>query len=66
MDGKTSIDDEDLDKMTYVTAVIEETLRLYPSAPTVQKSNQEELELISYKIPKGTEILVSICNYSWL
>lgn len=29
MDGKTSIDDEDLDKMTYVTAVIEETLRLH-------------------------------------
>ena len=37
MNGKDSVDHEDIDKMTYITSVLEETLRLYPIAPAVDK-----------------------------
>ena len=62
MNGKDSVDHEDIDKMTYINSVLEETLRLYPVAPAVEKLNDQELTFGSYKIPKQSQVLVSINN----
>ena len=59
MNGKDSVDHEDIDKMTYITSVLEETLRLYPIAAAVDKFNDQELTFGSYIIPKQSKILVS-------
>ena len=60
MNGKDSVDHEDIDKMTYINSVLEETLRLYPIAPAVNRFNHQELTFGSYIIPRKSEILVSI------
>ena len=64
MTGKGSVDHKDIDKMTYITSVLEETLRLYPIAPAASKFNHQELTFGSYIIPKKSEILVSINPYT--
>ena len=46
--------------MTYLDAVLKESLRLFPSAPCILRKTSEEIELKGYKLPKGSELLLSL------
>jgi len=51
---------EDTFKMPYLSAVIKETLRMYPTAPDVYRVATQDTELGPYKIPKGAEINIAM------
>ncbi|WP_343696708.1 cytochrome P450 [Flavobacterium sp.] len=50
---------EQLQKMTYINAVLNESMRLYPPAWITDRQNLEDDLLVNFKIKKGTLIGVS-------
>nr|QGA73291.1 cytochrome P450 CYP4C1-like protein transcript variant 3 [Spodoptera frugiperda] len=52
--SKRPVSKEDLSRMSYCEAIINETLRLYPPAPGVMRYADRDLKLKSFTIPKGT------------
>ena len=51
---------DDLDKLTTITHVIQETLRLYPPVYVTIREADEEDNFGGYHIPKGTSLLLNI------
>ncbi|KAF5792580.1 putative cytochrome P450 [Helianthus annuus] len=57
---KCMIDEDDLPKLTYLKAVINETMRLYPSAPLlVPRETMKDTILHGYKIKQKTIVYVN-------
>jgi len=50
---------EDLSRMPYTKAVIEEAMRLYPPAWVVERISLEEDEVLGHRIPKNTIVAAS-------
>lgn len=50
---------EDIEKLIYTRAIIDEALRLHPPVESGFKANNEEDEIDGYYIPKGTDLIVS-------
>ncbi len=61
LDGRPPTGD-DLPRLAYTQAVFEETLRLYPPAPAVQRRVTAETRLVGHHLPLGSIVLVSIRN----
>lgn len=59
--GHGDITYEDIDKLTFTRAVLDETMRLYPPAPMLKRECQEETEVLGRKIEVGDTFL--LCNY---
>ncbi|KAI5634881.1 cytochrome p450 domain-containing protein [Phthorimaea operculella] len=53
-DSKRPVEKEDLARMVYTDAVINETLRVYPPIPMVMREADRDLQIKSCTIPKGT------------
>ncbi|KAL0431528.1 UNVERIFIED_CONTAM: cytochrome [Sesamum radiatum] len=54
------VEEHDLPKLNYLHCIILETLRLFPSVPTlVPHVSSQDFELGGYDIPKGTMIIVN-------
>lgn len=50
---------EDLERLPYLTAVVQESLRLFPPAYALGRSSQVEVELAGHCFPAGTIFLMS-------
>ncbi|KDO22339.1 hypothetical protein SPRG_12800 [Saprolegnia parasitica CBS 223.65] len=62
--GKSDIDDAALEQLSYIRAVVKETLRLYPVANPNQRVLPNDLTLLGYSIPKGTSVLMQTYTMS--
>ncbi len=52
---------DDMEKLVFTRAVIDETMRLYPPAPMLNRECHEETEILGRKIAVGDTFL--LCNY---
>jgi len=59
--GSGAIDNTHLDELKYITAVINESLRMYPPAALFMRKVVADDQLGEYKIPKGSYVVVPIC-----
>ncbi|XP_063924255.1 cytochrome P450 4C1-like isoform X2 [Zophobas morio] len=53
---------EDMNRMVYLECVINETMRLFPTVPIVLRTVTENVKLDTYVVPKGSFVLIPICN----
>ncbi|CAI0561151.1 unnamed protein product [Linum tenue] len=54
------VDDSDMEKLTYLGAVIKETLRMYPPGPlSVPRVASEDITIKGYHVPKGTRFFAN-------
>ena len=50
---------EDVPRLRYTGAVVKEAMRLYPPVPMVARRAAEETEVGGYRVPVGTQLLMS-------
>jgi len=60
IESQASNTEELLQKMTYINAVLNESMRLYPPAWIVDRQNVEDDTIASYHVKKGTLIGISL------
>lgn len=55
------VKESDIKNLTYLRAIVKETLRLYPAAPlSVQHEAMEDCTLSGFHIPLGTRLIVNL------
>jgi len=59
-DKKEFLDDDDIQKLVYLKAVIKETLRYYPPVPLLPRETIKKFILNGYKIEPKTSVFVNI------
>ncbi|GKD19157.1 cytochrome P450 Tp4149, partial [Tanacetum coccineum] len=58
--GRSMIEEKDLEKMHYLKAVIKETLRLHPPTPLLPpRQSTQDVKLMGYDIPAGTQVMIN-------
>ena len=46
--------------MPYLDAVLKESLRLFPSVPSITREMKDDIILKGYSIPKGSDIMINL------
>jgi cytochrome P450 len=57
--GSRLATDDDVKELPYLTAIIKESLRLFPPAWIIGRDAKEDVEIGPWKVKKGTQVLVS-------
>ncbi|KAL8256899.1 hypothetical protein R6Q59_028940 [Mikania micrantha] len=58
--GKQKINQEDINKMKYLKAVLKEALRLHPPIPTlVPRVASQDVKVMGFDVPKGTRVIIN-------
>ncbi|KAG8561507.1 hypothetical protein GDO81_015372 [Engystomops pustulosus] len=57
--SKRDIEYEDLGKLQYLSMVLKETLRLYPTAPGTSRTSIEEKVIEGVRIPPGSHVMLN-------
>ncbi|KAL7602799.1 hypothetical protein Lser_V15G19755 [Lactuca serriola] len=59
-EGRSMILVEDLEKMQYLKVVVKESMRLHTPIPLIPRETTEDVKLMGYDIPVGTQVLVNV------
>ena len=59
MGARTEIAYQDISKLKYCTCIFKEALRLYPPAAGSSRLVTDDIDIIGYKVPKNTVVMVS-------
>ncbi|XP_050685201.1 cytochrome P450 4g15-like isoform X2 [Leptidea sinapis] len=51
---------EDLSSLTYLEAVIKETIRLYPIGPVIARHSDKKVQLKNFELPSGVPVVVHV------
>ncbi|KAL1566042.1 iridoid oxidase-like [Salvia divinorum] len=55
-----AVEENDIPELTYLRAVVDETMRLHPALPLLlPRKAREDTEFMGYDIPKGTTVIVN-------
>ncbi|CAN8237098.1 unnamed protein product [Cochlearia groenlandica] len=54
------VEESDLHNLTYIQAVIKETLRLHPGGPIFVRESDKECTVSGYRIPAKTRVIVNV------
>ncbi|KAK9069937.1 hypothetical protein SSX86_010335 [Deinandra increscens subsp. villosa] len=58
--GRSIISEDDLEKMTYLKAVLKESLRLHTPAPLlIPRESMQDIKLMGYDIAAGTQMIIN-------
>ncbi|KAM3327370.1 hypothetical protein P3S67_002496 [Capsicum chacoense] len=56
-----SVEEADVSRLPYLQCIIKETLRMHPPVPLlVPRKVEQDVELCSYIIPKGSQVLINV------
>jgi cytochrome P450 len=59
--SKRSVEESDIDRLSYLQAVVKETFRLHPPAPLLlPRQAQSTMRIRGYTVPKGARVLVNV------
>lgn len=61
-DRERNVNQEDLNKMEYLTMVLKESLRMFSPAPMILRTLSEPIEVRGYKIEPGTEVIINFVS----
>lgn len=59
LNGKPNINDNDLEKMHFLKAVIKESLRYHSPVPFLARIASQDVQIMGYNIAAGTMILIN-------
>ncbi|KAM0044424.1 putative cytochrome P450 [Helianthus debilis subsp. tardiflorus] len=57
--GRSMIAEDDLEKMPYLKAFLKENLRLHTPNPLLPRESTQDLKLLGYDIPSGTQVIIN-------
>ncbi|KDO19887.1 hypothetical protein SPRG_14730 [Saprolegnia parasitica CBS 223.65] len=64
LDGAAEFDAMSFEKLSYIRAVVKETLRLYPVATPNQRYLSQDMTLLGHDLPRGTNVLMATYSMS--
>lgn len=59
-DRERNVTNDDIQKLQYLSCVIKETLRCFPSVPLIGRQLEESLTLSGHSVPKGTLVVIGL------